>query len=152
MPSRAAVASWARRGKGAGPRAAQARDDARIVKRIQREAKRHGATLAHDGKGGIPPRKALRAFRRARWRCENPKCPTPKKNLDLDHQSGHPLELKEDPEARRDPKARAAARNPDPKDDDTIHVLCEKCHDRAHDRERDLEDGEEPEPMRGDRR
>ncbi len=152
MPTRAAVDRWSRRGKRAGRQAADAREDARIVKRIQREAKAHGATLAHDGRGGIDPRRALRAFRRARWRCENPKCPTPKKNLDLDHQSGHPKELREDPEARRDPRARAAARDPDPKDDRTIHVLCEKCHDRVHDRERALEDGDKPAPMRGDRR
>src|SRR5215831_5078737 len=100
MPSRAAVAKWARRGKNPGRGAAQARDDGQIVRRIQREAKAHGATLAHDGKGGIDPRKALRAFRRAKWRCENPKCPTPKKNLDLDHQSGHRKELREDPKGR----------------------------------------------------
>ena len=152
MPSRAAVAKWARRGKNPGRGAAQARDDGQIVRRIQREAKAHGATLAHDGKGGIDPRKALRAFRRAKWRCENPKCPTPKKNLDLDHQSGHRKELREDPKGRDNARARAAAREPDPKDDRYIHVLCEQCHDRVHERERDIEAGDEPRPMRGDKR
>jgi hypothetical protein len=155
VPTRAAIAKWARAGvkKYAGPRrAVRARRDARIVRVIQREAKQHGATLANGGKGGIDPRKALEIFRRAKWRCENPNCPTPKKDLDLDHQSGHPKEILEDPEARKDPKARAAAHDPDPKDDDFLHCICRACHDRVHDREREIDAGGEPQPMRGDDR
>lgn len=152
MPSLEAIDRWVKR-KAAGPmRAARARRDDRIVRLIQREARRHGATLAHDGKGGIDPMVALETFREAKWRCENPKCPTPRKNLDLDHQSGHPEEILEDPEARRDPRSRAAAADPDPKDDDFLHCLCENCHDHAHQRERAIEDGKKPQPMPGDRR
>jgi hypothetical protein len=123
-----------------------------VVRQIQREAKEHGATLKNGGEGGIDPRVALRVFRSAGWRCENPKCPAPERDLDLDHQSGHPEEIREDPEARKDPKNRAAARDPDPKDDEFLHVLCADCHDRVHDRERDIERGKRPRPMRGDRR
>lgn len=153
MPSRSALVGWARR-KRAGVSREQAREKRRadVVRTIQREAKAHGATLAHDGKGGIDPRTALKVFRRAKWRCENPKCPSPKKDLDLDHQSGHPKEIREDPEARKDKRDMAASRDPDPKDDKFLHCICAACHDRVHDRERALEDGKKPKPMRGDDR
>lgn len=148
MASPAATKGWARR---AGPaKGARAAREAMVVRQIQREARRHGATLAHGGKGGIDPRLALRLFRRAHWRCENPNCPAPKKDLDLDHQSGHPKEIREDPKARRDPKARAAARDPDPKDDRFLHVICAACHDAVHNRERAIEGGKKPRPMPGD--
>lgn len=148
MASKRAVSAWARR-KGAGPRS----PEDRVVRRIQREARAAGATLAHGGKGGIDPRVALKVFRRARYRCENPDCPAPRKGLDLDHQSGHPKEILEDPKARKDPGDRAAARaGDDPKDDRFLHVLCAKCHDRVHDRERAIDAGKKPRPMRGDKR
>lgn len=146
MPSRAAVSNWAK-GRGRG-----GRGDAAVVRQIQREAREHGATLAHGGRGGIDPRLALKTFRRGKWRCANPKCPSPKRKLDLDHQSGHPKEIREDPEASKDPKSMAAARDPDPKDNKFLRVICEKCHDRVHDREREIEDGKKPKPMRGDKR
>jgi hypothetical protein len=142
----AAVRAWATRIK----KRAGASSDDRVVRRIQREAKRAGATLAHGGKGGLDPRLALKVFRRDHWRCSNPKCPTPKKDLDLDHQSGHPEEILQDPKARKDPGDRAAARaGDDPKDDRYLHTLCVKCHDRVHDRERAIEQGKRPKPMRG---
>jgi hypothetical protein len=153
VASQTAVGGWARRRRRAAlAKTARPAKDAAVVRTIQREAKEHGATLAHDGKGGIDPRIALKVFRRADWRCENPKCPDPKKDLDLDHQSGHPKEIKEDPEARADAKNAAASRDPDPKDDRFLHVLCAACHDRAHDRERAIDQGKKPKPMRGDRR
>jgi hypothetical protein len=124
-------------------------DKGAAVRTIQREAKEAGATLKNNGKGGIDPRLALKVFRRAKYRCENEDCPDPQKDLDLDHQSGHPKEIKADPKARKDPKAAAAARAPDPKDDKHLHVLCAACHDRVHDRERAIEDGKKPKPMRG---
>lgn len=145
MASKLALRAWARR-KMAGAGSA----DDRVVRRIQREARRAGATLAHGGKGGIDPRVALRVFRRAKWRCENEDCPTPRRDLDLDHQSGHPQEILDDPKARKDPGDRAAARaGDDPKDDKFLHVLCARCHDRVHDRERAIEAGKRPKPMRG---
>jgi len=150
MPSVEQIASWARPPRRAGSGAAAR---AAVVRHIQKEAAEHGATLAHDGKGGIDPRLALKVFRRARWRCENDECPTPRRNLDLDHQSGHPREIREDPKAKKNPRDRAAAAaGDDPKDDRFLHVLCEKCHDRVHDRERAIERGKKPKPMRGDKR
>ena len=145
-----AIERWARRKRaGAARDTAKAKRDANVVGVIQREAKEHGATLAHGGKGGIDPRIALKVFRRAKWRCENPKCPAPKKDLDLDHQSGHPKEILADPEARKDSKNRAAAADPDPKDDRFLHCICADCHDAVHTRERAIEDGKKPKPMPG---
>lgn len=153
MPSKTAVQGWARRrSRATDAKAARGKRDAAVVRQIQKEAEENGATLANDGRGGLDPRLALKIFRRAGWRCENPKCPTPKKNLDLDHQSGHPEEIREDPEARRDKRNMAAARDPDPKDDKFLHCLCDKCHDTVHDRERAIEDGRKPKPMRGARK
>lgn len=154
MPSRTALKIWARRHatKAIGEQFRKRRDAA-VVRTIQREAKEAGATLAHGGQGGIDPRIALDLFREADWRCSNPKCPDPQVDLDLDHQSGHPKEILEDPAARKDPGDRAAARaGDDPKDDDYLHVICAACHDACHDRERAIEDGEEPDPMPGDKR
>lgn len=147
MPAKSAVRAWAHKKRAGSDR------DAMIVRRIQREARAAGATLAHGGKGGLDPRLALRVFRRDKWRCQNEDCPAPKKDLDLDHQSGHPEEILEDPDARKNRGDRAAARaGDDPKDDRFLHVLCARCHDAVHDRERALEKGKKPRPMPGDDR
>jgi hypothetical protein len=151
-----ATRDWARRNERRGTREnASAARDARVLRKIQREAKEHGATLENGGKGGLPPLRALKAFRKSGWRCENKKCPTPRKDLTLDHESGHPKEIMEDPEARKDPGDRKAARSKDPKDDRYLRVLCAKCHTGprgVHARENAIEDGKKPPPMRGDDR
>lgn len=149
MATKAAVRGWARRQK----KLAGSSSDDRVVRRIRREARAHGATLAHGGEGGLDPRLALKVFRRDHWRCQNKKCPSPKKDLDLDHQSGHPREILEDPKARKNPGDLAAVRaGDDPKDDEFLHVICTRCHDAVHDRERAIERGKKPKPMPGDRR
>ena len=141
--SRANLHRWARRYAGRGS------DDDTVAK-IQREAKAAGATLANAGHGGLDPKLALRAFRKAGWRCGNPYCPTPKEDLDLDHSSGHPKEIFESLKQWKNPKLRAAATRADgPKDDNYVSVLCAKCHDAVHERERALENGNTPPPMRG---
>lgn len=124
-------------------------DEAAVLAQIRKEAKENGVTLANDGEGGLPGARVLELLRAAKWRCENPKCPRPKKDLDMDHQSGHPLEIREDPEANKDPVARAAAAEKDPKADKFLHVLCKTCHDAVHDRERSIEQGKKPKPMPG---
>jgi hypothetical protein len=126
------------------------RDKAAVLEQIRAEAKEHGVTLAHEGEGGVPPERALALFRAAKWRCSNPHCPTPKEDLELDHQSGHPKEIFEDPDAWKNPKIRAAATKADgPKDDRFLTIFCEKCHDAVHDRERAIDAGKEPPPMPG---
>ena len=141
---------WARRKITAGRRAAgKAMSDADVVATIQREAKEHGTTLEKDGKGGVDPRIALTVFRRDHWRCSNEHCPTPQKDLTLDHISGHPKEIAKDPEAknRKDLKQGIALGHVnDPK---ALHAICAACHDEVHQRERAIENGKTPPPMRG---
>lgn len=117
-----------------------------IVKQIQEEAKKNGATLANDGKGGLDPKMALKVFQRDGWKCGVPNCTTSKENLDLDHIGGHPLELKDDPEAY----AWLKKESEKGKQDDGgkgLHVLCKRHHDAVHSRERSLEQGNEPKPL-----
>jgi hypothetical protein len=142
---------WARRKvKATCRQAARAKTGADVVATIQREAKAAGATLKNDGKGGLDPNLALRKFREAGWRCGNKYCPTPKEDLDLDHSSGHPKEIFESLKSWQNPKLRAAATKADgPKDDRFISVLCAQCHDVCHERERAIENGKNPPPMRG---
>jgi len=70
------------------------------LKKLRREAKAAGATLETNGEGGLPPSLVLGRMRRDKWRCTNEHCPNPKKNLTVDHISGHPKEIAQDPEAR----------------------------------------------------
>jgi hypothetical protein len=130
---------WARRNERRGTREnAKAARATKIVATIQREAKENGATLANGGKGGLDPALALKVFRRDKFRCTNEDCPTPKKDLDLDHISGHKKEI-----AGHVDKVAA------------LHVLCRKCHvgkNGVHARENAIEEGKKPPPMRGDDR
>lgn len=153
MATRAAVAAWSaalRKRGGARNR----RADGAVVRQIQREAREHGATLANAGKGGLDPRLALKVFRRDGWRCTNRHCPSPKKNLDLDHISGHPKEIKQDREARRRQDLRRGVKLGHVNKAGALHVLCRACHvgkGGVHARENAIEDGKKPPPMRGDR-
>lgn len=145
---------WARGKKRAGQdgNPAAAARDAQVVQKMQAEAKKHGATLANGGKGGLDPRLALRVFRRGRWRCGNKDCPTPKKNLTLDHISGHPKEIAQDPGARQRPDLRKGIALGHVDEPAALHVLCEDCHTGkggVHARENQIEDGKRPDPMRG---
>ena len=143
--------SWAARKVKAGRRkTGKAMSDAEVVATIQKEAKDAGATLANNGKGGLDPRLALERFRAAGWRCGNKFCPTPKEDLDLDHTSGHPKEIFESLKSWQNPKLRDAATEANgPKDDRFVSVLCHLCHDSVHQRERAIENGKAPPPMRG---
>lgn len=152
MPSRAAVADVVKSGKRNVGRALRSRRDARIVRTIQREARAAGATLANGGKGGLDARLALKVFRRDKYRCTNEHCPTPKKNLDLDHISGHPKEIAEDPEASERADLKKGVELGHVSDEDALHVLCRLCHvgkGGVHARENQIEDGKKPTPMRG---
>jgi hypothetical protein len=150
-------ARWARRSeRRATHENAKAMRAAKIVRTIQREAKENGATLANDGKGGLDPALALEVFRRDGYRCTNEDCPTPKKNLDLDHISGHAKEIEEDPKARKNPTLKKGVKLGHVDKAAALHVLCEACHTESkrsvHARENSIEDGKKPPPMRGDRR
>lgn len=122
--------------------------DAKTLQTIQKEAKTHGATLASGGKGGLDPALALDVFRKGGWKCSNKKCPTPKKNLSLDHISGHPKEIKEDG-AQNQPDLKKGVSLGHINVPAALHVMCEPCHSRVHDRENALNDGKKPPPVRG---
>jgi 5-methylcytosine-specific restriction endonuclease McrA len=126
-----------------------AQEKAALLK-IRREAKAAGATLKSDGEGGLRPSLALGVFRRGKWRCANTDCPTPKKSLSLDHISGHAKEIDNDPGARNRRDLRKGIQIGHVNKLDALHVLCSPCHDSVHSREREIEAGKKPEPMRGD--
>ena len=145
------LAGWARRKvKASRHQAAKAKTDADVVATIQREAKANGATLEKEGKGGVDPRIALAVFRRDHWECSNENCPTPKKDITLDHISGHAKEIEKDPEAKNRKDLKHGISLGHINDPAALHTLCAACHDEVHNRERALENGKKPPPMRGE--
>jgi len=117
---------------------------------IQDEAKNYGATLQSGGHGGVDPEIALKVFQRDNWRCANENCPTPRKDLTLDHIAGHAHEIEKDPIARKQSDLRMGIEEGHVDKVDALHVLCAACHDRVHLREREVVQGKKPEPMRGE--
>jgi len=120
------------------------------LKKIRREAKAAGATLESNGEGGLNPSLVLGIFRKGGWKCSNENCPSPKKDLTVDHISGHPKEIRRDPNARKRADLKRGIKLGHVNVTAALHVLCALCHDAVHDREREIESGEKPEPMRGD--
>lgn len=145
---------WARsQGKEQKTSAASAMSDEQVVRQMRAEAKRHHATLDNGGKGGLDPRLALTVFRRGHWRCSNKNCPTPKKDLTLDHISGHPKEIAEDDGAKGRSDLQKGIELGHVDDPKALHVLCVQCHTGprgVHAREDAIDAGETPKPMRGD--
>ncbi|MFM2151575.1 MAG: hypothetical protein RL199_10 [Pseudomonadota bacterium] len=92
--------------------------EARALERMRGEAAAAGATLAKEGKGGLPSSTALGVFRRDEYRCK--KCGL-RDNLELHHKG----DLKHPPSLRL---ARMSI-GLDPK---TITVVCARCHDAIH--------------------
>jgi hypothetical protein len=119
---------------------------ASVVKRIQAEAKAHGTTLKSDGKGGLDPRLALKVFRRDGWKCAVPGCKTAQVDLDLDHLGGHAEEIADDPKASAWLKEQAEKGKQN--NEDGLHAICARHHDLVHQRERAIEDGKKPAPMK----
>jgi hypothetical protein len=141
---------WAGRHQKRAARDVRSGADAKkIIEKIRKEANENGATLQSDGKGGVDPKIVLQVFRRDKWRCSNEHCPTPKTNLTLDHISGHPSEIAHDPEAKNRKDLQEGVRLGHIDDPKALHTLCAKCHDAVHAREREVENGKSPKPMRG---
>ena len=92
--------------------------EGRALERLRGEATAAGATLAKQGKGGLPASTALGVFRRDQYRCK--KCGG-RENLELHHKA----DLKHPPSLRL---ARMSV-GLDPK---TIVALCASCHDTVH--------------------
>jgi hypothetical protein len=121
------------------------------LKKIRKEAKAAGATLKSDGEGGLRPSLALGVFRKGGWKCSNEDCPTPKKDLDLDHISGHPDEIAQDKGARNRKDLKRGIKLGHVNKIDALHVLCSRCHDACHNREREIDAGKKPDPMPGEK-
>ena len=92
--------------------------EGRALERMRAEAAAAGATLAKNGKGGLPASTALGVFRRDEYRCK--RCGL-RENLELHHKGV----LKHPPSLRL---ARMSV-GLDPK---TIAVVCARCHDAIH--------------------
>ena len=92
--------------------------EGRALERMRAEAAAAGATLAKNGKGGLPASTALGVFRRDEYRCK--RCGL-RENLELHHKG----DLKHPPSLRL---ARMSV-GLDPK---TIAVVCARCHDAIH--------------------
>ena len=92
--------------------------EARALDRLRAEAAAAGATLAKEGKGGLPSSTALGVFRRDRYQCK--KCGG-REMLELHHKG----DLKHPPSLR-------LARMSVGLEVRTICCVCEKCHDRIH--------------------
>jgi hypothetical protein len=91
--------------------------------RLQKEAKEAGASLANDGKGGLPPSLVLHVMRRDEFRCKN--CGK-QEGLIVHHKGG----------IVRSKKLSDMGHKNIPQNIDTV---CEDCEDRQHDKAR--EDG-----------
>ena len=92
--------------------------EGRALERLRAEAAAAGATLAKEGKGGLPSSTALGVFRRDEYRCK--KCGG-RENLELHHKA----DLKHPPSLR-------LARMSVGLDSKTICCVCEKCHNQIH--------------------
>lgn len=92
--------------------------EGRALDRLRAEAAAAGATLAKEGKGGLPSSTALGVFRRDEYRCK--RCGL-RENLELHHKG----DLKHPPSLRL---ARMSV-GLDPK---TICCICDRCHDQLH--------------------
>jgi len=100
-------------------------NEAKALAKIQQEAKENGATLATEGKGGLPPSTVLGVFRKHRWRC--PACGL-KEDLSIHHKAGTPNLV-----------SRALRKKGHSNDPSNLSVLCAKCHDNIHEKDRDAE-------------
>jgi hypothetical protein len=140
---------WAKRQlRGKKQDGKSSRADEHVVKQIQAEAKKNGATLEKEGgRGGLKPSLMLALLRKYKWRCDVDGCKTPKERLTADHISGHAKEIEQDPKARKNPELRKGIELGHVNEIDALHIVCAMHHDREHDRERKIEHGKKPEPM-----
>lgn len=92
--------------------------EGRALDRLRAEAAAVGATLAKEGKGGLPSSTALGVFRRDEYRCK--RCGL-RENLTLHHKG----DLKHPPSLRLARMSVGLAPQ-------TITVVCAKCHDDIH--------------------
>ena len=98
------------------------------LKKLRREAKAAGATLATGGKGGLDPSLVLGVMRRDRFRCK--KCGG-KADLSVHHKVQHLKHL-----VGHWMKTKAKAKGQAKNDPNVIATLCAPCHDELHQEDR----------------
>lgn len=98
-------------------------DESKALKKLQREAKAAGATLATGGKGGLSPSLVLGVMRRDEFKCK--KCG--KQEMLSVHHKGH-LE---------NPASKWLAKKGKSNDPNAIATICASCHDDIHEEDRE---------------
>ena len=97
-------------------------NEAKALAKIQAEAKEHGATLATDGKGGLPPSQVLGIMRRdGPFRCTV--CGG-KKDLSIHHKGGISASAR---------LVRLGHKNIN----SNLITICDDCHNRLHEKARE---------------
>jgi hypothetical protein len=86
------------------------------LKKLQKEAKENGSTLATGGKGGLPPSHVLGAMRRDDFKCK--RCGT-KDNISVHHIGGIVSSKHVSEMGHKDKQ-------------NNLVTICEKCHDDIH--------------------
>jgi len=103
-------------------------EERRALKKLRREARAAGATLATDGEGGLPPSLVLGVMRRDKFHCK--KCGE-QKDLSLHHKAhlDHP--------GSKWLKKKSKIKGPDRNDPELIATICKDCHDDIHEEDRE---------------
>lgn len=97
------------------------RHDQQILLKLRHEAATAGATLANGGKGGLPADFVLGVMRRDGYKC--PACGL-RKDLSLHHKGGI---VESEWLSKKGHKL----------DKNNVTTICEKCHDRIHNKARE---------------
>lgn len=96
-------------------------NEQRALDKLRSEAEAKGATLATDGKGGLPPSLVLGVMRRDKFTCK--KCGK-KKDIAVHHKGGVV-------------KSKWLDRKGHSNDPNNIVTICESCHDDIHEEARE---------------
>jgi len=88
----------------------------RALDKLREEAKKAGATLGQDGKGGLPSSLVLHVLRRDKYRCK--RCGS-KKDIGPHHKGGIV-------------ESKWLSKKGHHNDPNNLSILCAKCHDKVH--------------------
>jgi len=110
--------------KGGGDKPQSTQEDS-ALRKLQTEAKAAGATLASDGKGGLPFSLVLHVMRRDEYRCH--RCGG-QKDLSLHHKAHL-----DNPQSKWLKKKAQVENKNDPA---LLATICAPCHDAIHEEDR----------------
>lgn len=115
-------------------------DEANALKKMRREADAVGSFLTSDGKGGLDPSLVLGVMRRDGFKCKV--CgeygdEEQNGGIGVHHKNQH---ITAPVEKRKGMQANKEGRRNDP---NQLTTICESCHDRVHERDREEYGGED---------